>query len=315
MKSENVSRRFIYRTIGVCPPEIHFQLDHRIVEEVRFVGGGCPGNARLVSRLIRGKSVDEVLPVLKGIDCREKGSCPGQLANALKSALSGDLSPSDTYRIHEETTPNTKVGIVGPMNGDPRFLDKMMSSMGKNGIETVYCLGNFTGNTGENKAVIQWLRQHKKVICVQGEQDGLHARCAPVGLTPLATRDRDWLAMLPQVLTFRLGNRKVLMFYGEYLQDLPGFSDFDPYALEINMVCGLTDFMRDETVFPALEAMTPQFHSDIILFGQRGDWGQWCVSGKKFISLGGFVEQERGSWGILESTADGIRFDRINAGH
>ena len=38
--------------------------------------------------------------------------------------------------------------------------------------------------------------------------------------------------------------------------------------------------MQDETVFPALEAMIPQFQADIILFSQMKIWGSWHVGGK-----------------------------------
>ena len=38
-------------------------------------------------------------------------------------------------------------------------------------------------------------------------------------------------------------------FFGEFIQQLPGFSDFEPFALEINMTCGLTRFMSDPRCF------------------------------------------------------------------
>ena len=47
--------------------------------------GGCPGNTVGVSRLVEGKNVDEVIKMLKGIDCRGRGtSCPDQVAKALE---------------------------------------------------------------------------------------------------------------------------------------------------------------------------------------------------------------------------------------
>ena len=52
------TRRFVFQTQGVCPPEIHFTLVDGTLQEVRFVGGGCPGNALLVSRLLSGRPVD-----------------------------------------------------------------------------------------------------------------------------------------------------------------------------------------------------------------------------------------------------------------
>lgn len=45
--------RYAYSTQGICPPEIHFQVQDGILHEVRFVGRGCPGNAQLVTRLFR----------------------------------------------------------------------------------------------------------------------------------------------------------------------------------------------------------------------------------------------------------------------
>ncbi len=46
------------------------------------------------------------------------------------------------------------------------------------------------------------------------------------------------------------------------------------------MVCGLTRFMQDETVFPALEAMIPQFRVDIVIFGQLKKWGHWHIAAR-----------------------------------
>ena len=103
---------------------------------------------------------------------------------------------------------------------------------------------------------------------------------------PNIETQRDWLLQLPQVLSFKLNTRKSMAFFGDYIQRLPDYSDFEPFALEMNMVCGLTNFMQDETVFPALEAMIPQFQIDIIIFSQPKKWGHWHIAGKDFISLG-----------------------------
>jgi uncharacterized protein (TIGR03905 family) len=311
MKPDSESRRFIFHTSGVCPPEIHFQLNHSVLEEVRFVGGGCPGNARLVSRLIKGRNVDDILPLLDGIECREKTSCADQLADALASAVNGTLLPADTVRIMDDQFPRERVGLLGVLNGNPNALKKILSGLKSRNIETAYCVGNFTGNTNDNQDVVRLLRREKKVVCLLGERDWSYADDQESGLSSLTPKNRDWLAMLPQVVSFRLGNRNAVAFYGDYLQHLPGFSDFAPYALEINMVCGLTDFMRDEAVFPALEAMIPQFQADLILFGQREDWGHRRVGEKDFLSVGRSEEKGHAKWGILETASDGIRFELI----
>jgi hypothetical protein len=86
-----------------------------------------------------------------------------------------------------------------------------------------------------------------------------------------------------------------------------------PHALEMNMVSGLTNFMQDETVFPALEAMIPQFRADIILFSQVNRWGHWHIAGKDFISLGPAVEAGSLSWGLLEVDDDRVRFKWMQA--
>ena len=58
-----------------------------IIKEVDIIGG-CPGNTVGVSRLCAGKSIEEVIELLSGINCRGRGtSCPDQLAKALEEIL------------------------------------------------------------------------------------------------------------------------------------------------------------------------------------------------------------------------------------
>lgn len=72
---------------GVCSRKIFLELDGEMVTDVRFEGG-CNGNAQGVSQLAKNRTVDEVIGLLRGIDCGGKGtSCPDQLANALEEAL------------------------------------------------------------------------------------------------------------------------------------------------------------------------------------------------------------------------------------
>ena len=74
---------FSYKTSGVCASNINLEISNNIVEKVEFVGG-CAGNLLGIGQLVKGKSVDEVISTLEGIDCRGKGtSCPDQLTKAL----------------------------------------------------------------------------------------------------------------------------------------------------------------------------------------------------------------------------------------
>ena len=73
---------FEYKTSGVCSSKIVITVKNNIIYEVKIFGG-CPGNSVGVSKLCVGRTLDEVIEILSGIDCRGRGtSCPDQLAKA-----------------------------------------------------------------------------------------------------------------------------------------------------------------------------------------------------------------------------------------
>ena len=75
---------FTYKTKGTCSREIQFTVEDSKVKNIKFVGG-CPGNTVGVAMLANGRSVDEVIMLLEGIPCQNRGtSCPDQFAKALK---------------------------------------------------------------------------------------------------------------------------------------------------------------------------------------------------------------------------------------
>jgi len=75
------------RPQGVCAVLIQVRLIDNIVDEVRFLGG-CAGNTQGVARLSKGKSLEELINALEGIQCGDKGtSCPDQFAKGLKNYL------------------------------------------------------------------------------------------------------------------------------------------------------------------------------------------------------------------------------------
>lgn len=76
----------IYIPSGVCSRQITIDVNEKnqTINSVSFVGG-CNGNLKGISSLVKGRKVDEVINDLKGIDCNFKGtSCPDQLAKALE---------------------------------------------------------------------------------------------------------------------------------------------------------------------------------------------------------------------------------------
>lgn len=76
----------IYIPSGVCSRQITIDINEKdqTINSVSFVGG-CNGNLKGISSLVKGRKIDEVINDLKGIDCNFKGtSCPDQLAKALE---------------------------------------------------------------------------------------------------------------------------------------------------------------------------------------------------------------------------------------
>ena len=61
-----------------------FFIENNIIKKLQIIGG-CPGNTVGVSKLVVGRTVDEVIEMLKGIPCGMRGtSCPDQVARALE---------------------------------------------------------------------------------------------------------------------------------------------------------------------------------------------------------------------------------------
>jgi uncharacterized protein (TIGR03905 family) len=73
-----------YKTAGTCSRAINYEVENGIVTQCEFVGG-CPGNTQGVARLAVGRPIDEVISLLKGVQCRGGTSCPDQLARALEA--------------------------------------------------------------------------------------------------------------------------------------------------------------------------------------------------------------------------------------
>lgn len=77
--------KYSYRTSGTCSSQIDLEVEDGILKEVHFIGG-CNGNLKGISALVKGMKVEEVISRLEGIRCGYKPtSCPDQLWQALKT--------------------------------------------------------------------------------------------------------------------------------------------------------------------------------------------------------------------------------------
>ena len=73
-----------YNTQGTCSRAIEYEVVDGVLTSCRFIGG-CPGNTQGVAKLAVGRKIEEVIALLKGIQCRNGTSCPDQLARALEA--------------------------------------------------------------------------------------------------------------------------------------------------------------------------------------------------------------------------------------
>ena len=83
-KESLIMSTFSDKTKGVCSRMMNFEMDGNIIKSVEIIGG-CPGNLLGISRILRNKTVDEVIESFEGVTCGGKAtSCPDQIACALK---------------------------------------------------------------------------------------------------------------------------------------------------------------------------------------------------------------------------------------
>ncbi|MDR0856774.1 MAG: TIGR03905 family TSCPD domain-containing protein [Mycoplasmataceae bacterium] len=77
--------KYEYTPTGVCSTKFIFEIEDDIIKDFIAIGG-CDGNLKGISALIKNKSVDDTISALKGINCRNRGtSCPDQISLALLS--------------------------------------------------------------------------------------------------------------------------------------------------------------------------------------------------------------------------------------
>lgn len=74
-----------FKTTGVCSRAIELEVENGIIKDIKFLGG-CDGNTKGLSSLIKGMKVEEVKRKLRGIKCGARStSCPDQLAQILEN--------------------------------------------------------------------------------------------------------------------------------------------------------------------------------------------------------------------------------------
>ena len=76
-----------YTPRGVCSRFFNIQVEDGVIQSVQVIGG-CDGNLKGISSLLKGMKVEDAIQRMEGIRCGGKPtSCPDQLAQALKQAV------------------------------------------------------------------------------------------------------------------------------------------------------------------------------------------------------------------------------------
>ncbi|MDE6898962.1 MAG: TIGR03905 family TSCPD domain-containing protein [Lawsonibacter sp.] len=76
-----------YTPKGVCSRAFQIEVEEGVIRSVQ-VTGGCDGNLKGLSSLLKGMTVEDAIQRMEGIRCGMKAtSCPDQLAQALKTVL------------------------------------------------------------------------------------------------------------------------------------------------------------------------------------------------------------------------------------
>lgn len=77
-----------FATCGLtCSTQINLETEGDMILRVQIVKG-CDGNTKGLARLCEGRTINEVIGLLEGIDCKGRDtSCPDQLARALKQLI------------------------------------------------------------------------------------------------------------------------------------------------------------------------------------------------------------------------------------
>ena len=79
--------KYVYRPNGVCSSEMIFDIEDGVVKGLEVIGG-CNGNLKGISSLIKDMKVEDVINKLSVIKCGFKNtSCPDQIAKALNKYL------------------------------------------------------------------------------------------------------------------------------------------------------------------------------------------------------------------------------------
>ena len=82
-----MGKKLTYYPEGVCSVMIEIELEGDVIKDVVFTGG-CNGNLKAISKLIKGMKAEDVIEKLEGNTCGGSNtSCADQMCKGLRQAL------------------------------------------------------------------------------------------------------------------------------------------------------------------------------------------------------------------------------------
>ena len=85
-----MEKTLVFHPENVCWREMRISYDGDTITKVEVIGG-CQGNLRGISSLLKGMKISEAISRLEGIECHGSRtgltSCPDQISIALKQIL------------------------------------------------------------------------------------------------------------------------------------------------------------------------------------------------------------------------------------
>ncbi len=288
-----------FKPQGICPKEIHLDIEGGVLKELNFLGGGCAGNSYLISKLIQGKRVSELIPLLKGIACREGTSCPDQVAKALELEETEGL-PTAEINILTMKEKWERIGIFSGIHGNLQRLKAVLDQIFEEKLDKLICLGGLMGETFFPEEIVSLLFK-AKVIVLQAPSDYRFNQHREIS-EPI----KEFLSQLPALLEFQLGKLRGIAFHGGAMEEIPGYSEYGKYGADINAIIYLSDYLRNEHVYPAFETLSRQFWANLYVFNHTDDPFYKTLPNRHFVDVGKITPpvRKKGSYAILEAKED-----------
>jgi predicted phosphodiesterase len=193
-----------------------------------------------------------------------------------------------------------RIGVFSGIHGDVHSLKNVLEQLFEKKLDKLVCLGGLAGEIAlRGEIVLQLVKAN--VILLQDPSDtriNHHKQ--------ISKPNEDFQCQLPALLEFRLGELRGLAFHGGAMEEIPGYSEYDKYGADINAIIYLSNYLRDEYVFPAFQTLAKQFWAHVYVFNNTPEPLYKILPNRHFVNVGEInpAKGRKGSYAILEARGD-----------